>query len=51
MHDVYIFHVNASGTAFGMDERERLGLRGLLPPVVSTMHTQVNISDQLNEHS
>jgi malic enzyme len=29
------------GTAFGLDERERLGLDGLLPPVVATMSEQL----------
>lgn len=30
------------GTAFNMDERERMGLRGLLPPIVSSMDVQVD---------
>lgn len=31
------------GTAFPMSERERLGLRGLLPPRIITMQLQVSV--------
>jgi len=32
------------GSAFPMSERERLGLRGLLPPKVTSMQQQVSAS-------
>jgi len=41
-HGVHVLHDPAlnKGTAFTLEERERLGIRGLVPPVVATPETQ-----------
>jgi hypothetical protein len=38
---MFVYHVYAPGTGFPVAERERLGLRGLLPPRVVSMQVQV----------